>query len=188
MTSYIVFRILVALLIAAVVYMADTRLGAGLYRWWYSMTHEHPLPTGKECGFIFNRNTGARVVVGTILSSIITLLACMDGEFNALAELVLWLVSIPVIVGTFMAGRRFDGLWSGRTKVFTAVDKWERGEIDLSDELKNKSAEVAARVKQTVAAKRAEPEAVDAAAAPPPATAEPEPDPQELVDRFLKRG
>jgi hypothetical protein len=196
MTGYIIFRVIIALVSGWILYMLDRAFGTGLYRWWYGMTHEHPMPAGEARGFIHGRTTRSRVFWATVLSSLLTLVAVMDGSYNALLELLLWLVSIPVAVAAFIIGPRFHSVWGRRETVYTAVDKWERGEIDLTDQMKIKGSEIAAGVRQTVTEtvdhvsqalpKRAE--SKPAAAPPPePVASEPEVDPQERVNRFIKR-
>ncbi len=199
MIPYTIFRVIVALVAGAIFYIIDRRGGTGLYRWWYGMTHEHPLPGHVHRGFVYNRNTRNRVVAATILSSLIAIPALMYGGHNALLELGLWLLSIPVIVGAFMVGPRIAALWGKRDDVYNAVDKWERGEAEPAAEARLSSAPSAtgpdpatgagAGTAATTAAHgtshTVEPPDEPTTEVPHP---EPESDPQELVNRFINRG
>lgn len=197
MTAYVIFRLMVALVLGTIVYIIDYRFGAPLNRWWYGMTHEHPLPPGDRRGFLHGRTTRSRVVCATLVSGFVSILGIIYADYNPLAELLLWLLSIPVFVAAFMIGPRTSALWGKREGVYEAVDKWERGEIDLTDQIKTRSSEIAAGVRNTLSetlehaghalpgnAEKQQPEADE----PKVSSVEPTENPQELVNRFLKRG
>ncbi len=131
MIPYAIFRLIIAVAVGAIFYIADREGGTGLYRWWYGMTHENALSPDVHKGFVHNRTTKSRVIWATILSSIIAVPALMYSQHNALLELALWLASIPIIVGAFMLGPRVSNVWGRRDNMYTAVDKWERGEGEL---------------------------------------------------------
>jgi len=197
MTAYIIFRLILALFLGAVWYMLDRRFGTGWYRWWYGMTHEHPLPADQHRGFIHNRSTKTRVFFAVLLSCVISVIAIMYGDTNSLMELALWLLSIPTVVAAFIIGPRAYALWGKRDNVYDTVDKWERGEIDITNELKSKGSEIAAGVRESVTStvehisqslprnqEPVPPPKVEAE----PVLPEPEIDPQERVNRFINRG
>jgi hypothetical protein len=189
MTAYISFRVILGVLLGTAAYSLDRRFGVGWYQWWYGMTHEHPLPAEEQRGSLFNRPTRVKAFAALVLSSIVSVISVYTASSTALAELVLWVVTIPAMMIGFIIGPRFYGLWQRRDKVFDAVDKWERGEIDLSDELKARATEMTESVRTSVGAKpKAEP------APPPPPAAEQKPQGQEvtpeqaeeMMNRFIR--
>ncbi len=195
MIPYTIFRLIIALALGAIFYILDRQGGTGFYRWWYGMTHEHPLPQGIHKGFVHNNATKNRVIWATILSSAITMPAIIYGQHNALLELALWLVSIPVIIGAFMLGPRVSKLWGKRDDMYTAVDNWERGDAVQTGQVKSETKQPNLQIDSNTrpadpsAEERQRQEYIpppeDAVAAP---KAESPTDPQELVNRFINRG
>jgi hypothetical protein len=178
MTAYISFRIILGVLLGIATYSLDRRFGVRSYRWWYDMTHEQPLAEPMQHGFVFNKPTRVKAFVALVLSSIVSVISVYTAASNPLAELVLWVVTIPAMMIGFVIGPHFYKLWQKRDKVFDTVDKWERGEIDLSDELKAKSAEITDSVRATVSGPK--PKTAQPAAQPPVTAAE---TPQQEISR-----
>ena len=147
MKSYIVFRILVALLLGIVAYVVDRRRGARLYRWWYGMTHEFPLSPEVLRGYICSQPAKKRALVAVVLASAVTVLTVLFTKVEPLHELVVWLASIPALFVGFLLGPSVNRLWQKRDDVFGAVDQWEKGEIDLSAKLKTRSAGIGSRMR-----------------------------------------
>ena len=150
MTAYISFRIILGILIGIAFYSLDRRFGVGSYKWWYDMTHEHPLATAEQRGFVYNKPTRVKAFAALVLSSVVSVVSVYTAASNPLAELVLWVVTIPAIVIGLLIGPHFYKIWQKRDKVFDTVDKWERGEVDLSDELKARTAELTESVRATL--------------------------------------
>ncbi len=190
MTPYVVFRIIVFLLLGAVWYNLDRAYCTRLYRWWYGMTHEHPLPPGTERGFIYGQATRARALAALLLSTLISVIAFGTAHANSLAELLIWASGIPILVIGFFLGPNVYELWRRKEKVFDAVDKVERGDVDLSDELKDRSVRLGDRVKAAFARLRER-----LRPSPPPARLEqkekppdaiPEDQAREMMEKFIR--
>lgn len=213
MTGYFVFRIVVAFVLGAGFYIVDRSVGVRLYRLWYNMTHEHRLPDEVVRGFVANRRVKIRVFWAVMLATFVTVLSFFNGPFYPLLEISLWAAAALAALIGVLIGPRLFALWQKRDNAFDAVDKWERGEVDLSDELKARTAEFGARLSrketpspQTGAAKPPSPDEWTSSSeivssplppaprpvsepptAPPPDSIETQ-DPQQLVDRYLNRG
>jgi hypothetical protein len=197
MTAYVVFRLLVALALGAVWYIADRRFGGRWYRWWYDMTHEHPMKTDSLQGFVHGRPTKVRAFWAVLLSTFITLLTYLDGEFRPLQELGFWAITVPAAFLGLLAGPYINGLWQKRDTAFDAMDKWERGEIDISGELKQKGSEIGEKLRETIATtaksvgiasgdKKPEERPPIEKEITPEQTAPPS-NPEELVNKYLRR-
>ncbi len=211
MTSYFVFRMLVAFILGAAWYVADRWFGVGLYRRWHDMTSQHPMTGQPDRGLVYNRPAKARAFWAVVIASLVTLLSYFGGSFSPLLEMALWAAAVPAAFLGLLIGPRLYGLWQKRDTAFDAVDKWERGEVDISDGLKSRTVELGSRIKKSITSApdeaAADPRPADASPAPPvrplqpdgtapsspqqPAAPPPESapaDPQELVNRYLNRG
>lgn len=190
MTAYISFRIILGILIGIAFYSLDRRFGVGSYKWWYDMTHENPLPEGEKRGFVFNKPTRVKAFAALVLSSIVSVISVYTAASNPLAELVLWVVAIPATMIGFIIGPHFYKIWQKRDKVFDTVDKWERGEIDLSDELKERAGDVAESVRDVITGdkpKAAPPATPSASAGEKPVEKEVTPQQaEEMMNRFIR--
>ena len=191
MTSYVVFRIMLAILAGAVAYVLDRRWGAGLYAWWYRMTHSKPLPDGVMRGYIFGQPAKVRATAATVLSTIVTALCIMFANVNALTELFMWVAGIPSLFVGFLLGPLSDRLWRRRDSMFDAVDKWEQGEVDLSREVKERTTSLGGRLSGWLKGLFAHaPNRPSQAEKPPqiepPKETLPAPDPDQLVEQFVK--
>lgn len=188
MIPYSIFRLIIALVLGAVFYIVDRQGGTSLYRWWYGMTHEHPLPADINRGLVHNRGTKFRVIWATILASIIAIPAITYSQHNALLELALWIISIPAIVGAFMLGPRAWALWGKRDNVYTAVDRWEQGDEKQGQAVEMDSDKPADYRPEIQQLHQEEPEQkTEKAEASELKLKDPE-DPQELVNKFINRG
>lgn len=189
MSAYITFRIILGILLGIASYSLDRRFGLGWYKWWYDMTHEHPQPATEERGFVYNKPTRVKAFAALVLSSIVSVVSVYTAASNPLAELVLWVVTMPAIVIGLLIGPHFYKIWQKRDKVFDTVDKWERGEVDLSDELKARTAELTENVRATLTREKEK-------ALPAGATSTPDDKPaeqkisteqaEEMVNRFIR--
>lgn len=211
MTPYIIFRVVIALLLGAIVYSLDRRFGRRPYRWWYGMTHEQGLPADVSKGFVYNRETKTRAFAAMVLSTLTSFLAIRYASSNALTELILWAVTIPAVVVGFLLGPYVSRLWQKRDEMFQVVDKIESGEIDLSSEVKTRSVSFWGRVggwfssrkrKAPAPAAQEKPAAVAAPAADPasqtpqalpssqaqqPQARVEEADARELMDKYIRK-
>lgn len=206
-TAYFIFRVIVAFVLAAVAYVADRRLGTGLYRWWYNMTHEHPMEGESTRGLLYNQPSKVRATWAVVIATLVTVLSFLNGSFYPLLELGLWAASVPAAFAGLLVGPRLHGLWLKRDRAFHAVDRWERGELDLSDELKARTAELGEKLKgavrslpderepgggarETESAPRSDADGeqgVSGTPAAPEGGALETADPQELVNRYVRR-
>ena len=110
-TSYLIFWIVMFVILGAFWYVVDRRFGQGVYRFWYRLTHEKPLPENVRRGFVYNRRTRHKAFMATILSTIQSVLVLVNMEnFNPLVELILWIVEVPVtLLGRGNISRRWGG-------------------------------------------------------------------------------
>lgn len=188
MAAYVSFRIALCIILGAVWYVIDRKFGVRWYKWWHDMTHEQPLPPEAARGFIFNKPTKVKAFAALVLSSFISVLSVYFADEKPLIELVLWFVAIPATMIGFLLGPRIFPVWQKRDAIFDSVDKWERGEIDLTDKLKTKTAEIGASVKEEFS------EAVEKSRAkkpteptpPPPAPETSRADAEEMMNKFIR--
>ena len=143
MTSYLVFWIVMFVILGAFWYVVDRRFGQGVYRFWYRLTHENPLPNDVRRGFVYNRKTRHKAFMAAVLSTAQSVVTVMNIEqVNLLVELILWIVEVPVTLLGFGIGPWVYKLWNRKDEVFDAIDDLESGEksiIDLAKGKKGKS-------------------------------------------------
>jgi hypothetical protein len=175
-TYYLVSMAVVFIVWGAIWYNLDRAYGVAIRRWWYNLTHEHPLPPGEGRGFIYERDTRTKFTWATILSTIQSALVVIySGSVDLLMELPAWLIEVPLMVVGMYLGRPLGNLWGGRDRVFDKLDEWER---ELGDDEQPKP-DAADKPKAAAEPRAAEPE--------PTPEPEPELDPQELMERFTKK-
>ncbi len=212
--TYVFLSLFFYLFWGAAWYVMDRTFGVKLYRRYYNFTHKDPLPEGEVKGFIYNRTTRAKSFAAVICSTILSVLAILSMEFNLLVEITLWIVEIPIIMAGFYLGHFFGfKLWSNRNKGFEMIDRLERGDVHIGEQIAEKAKKVVEEIQEEVSeqASRMEEKAGEFFSgaeeksvgeegsgepekeSPNPAEEEPvkkkpeELDPYELVDRFTDK-
>jgi len=121
-------------------YVLDRRYGVGVYRKWYRLTHENPLPDNVSRGFVYNRKTRHKALMATILSTIQSVIAVASIEQpNLLVELILWIVEVPMTLLGFAIGPWVYRLWKRRDEMFDAIDDLESGDKGVGEMFKKKN-------------------------------------------------
>lgn len=196
---YVISWVLVFLLLGAVWYVIDRRLGVKVQRWFYNMTHKDPLPASEERGFIYRRKAKTRFAAATLLASIMGIATLLQGEFNPFLEVMAFILVVPVIMTGFYFGPQVDRFWERKDDILDKVDKIESGEISMTKELKEASHKAAVVLRETLGpagipaeegvrtSPVADPVTAQAASVAEPVKQEPEPSPRDLMNRYLKR-
>jgi hypothetical protein len=146
-------------------------------------------------GYVHGRSTKVRAFWAVIIATVIAVFAYFGGEFQPLQEIGFWAAGILAAFLGLLVGPFINGIWQRRDKAFDTMDKWERGEISIADELKQKSSEIGEKVRETLAdtaksVRAAAGEESSEAPSPRPKDAQPpaEPEnPEELVNKYLRR-
>jgi hypothetical protein len=166
-----------------VMYIIDRAWLQGLYRWFYNMTHETPLPveTGRSV-FVFGHKTARKVLWATIISTVQSagLFFFTGFHSNPFVELVLWFLEIPAMVLGFAAGAVLYPYWLKRKGLYALADKFddalEKGEF---------KPKFPAALKPTPPA-AANPAATPSSPAPAPVAKVPEKSPRQVIEEFTK--
>jgi hypothetical protein len=193
--SQILACLIVFVLIGALSYTLDRRLGVKLYHWFYDMTHEKPLPDGEIRGFVYNRRARARFAAAVVLAVVVTIVSAIHVGDNPLISLVGFFLEVPLLMIGFYLGPSVDQLWGRRDRFFDKVDKLESGETSVGAEFKEVSQLVAGAVGSVLStANEDKPEGETGPAAgdkaPHEASALPpkeEIDPHQLMNNYLRR-
>lgn len=186
-SSFLLSWCLVFILAGAVLYVFDRSIGRRIYRWWYDMTHEHPLDAEHDCGFLYHRKANTRFSVAVILTLVQGAIAIAHHESTLPNEVLSMIVEVPSLMVGFYLGPWLDRFWGRRDKVFATVDQFEQGERVLSSEIHDLSVRAVSTVVESLhVGSSAEPEPKQAPvvkeAAPEP---EPEVDPRALMNKYL---
>ncbi|MFN8390683.1 MAG: hypothetical protein U0136_10370 [Bdellovibrionota bacterium] len=189
--SFFLSWFLVLTLVGAGLYVFDRIKGVKIYRWWYDMTHEHPLPADVEKGFLYNRKSQSRFALAIVLSLVQSAIALFHEASTLPQELLSMLIEIPCLMFGFYLGPTLYRVWARREKVFETVDQIESGKISIQNEVKEMSQSALAKIKSAVATEKPEepaggPKPLEAPLPPEPEE-EPEPDPKALMDKYLNR-
>jgi hypothetical protein len=137
----------VFLVLGAVIHVVDHHLGSRIYRWWYNMTHRDPLPKEIIRGFVFEQPARVRFQVAIILAALQSGLAAFGGA-NPIIELLTVIVEVPVAMVGFYCGPFLDQIWTRKDTVFDTVDKLEKGELSVGEEMRKASAEAVETIKE----------------------------------------
>ncbi|WP_309006970.1 hypothetical protein [Pelagicoccus sp. SDUM812005] len=180
MTSYLVFWIVMFLILGAFWYVVDRKYGQGVYRFWYRLTHEKPLPESVQRGFVYNRKTRHKALMATLLSTAQSIVAVMSvAEPNLLVELILWIVEVPVTLLGFAIGPWVFGIWRRKDEVFDAIDDLESGDKTIGDVF-GKAEKAKAKPQPPAKKLTASPEKKDG-------DDDDDIDPREMIRRYTKR-
>ncbi len=149
--TYVFLSLFFYLFWGAAWYVMDRTFGVKLYRRYYDFTHKDPLPEEEVRGFIFNRSTRDKSFAAVICSTILSVLAILSMEFNLLVEITLWIVEIPVIMAGFYLGHFFGfKLWSNRNKGFEMIDRLEKGDVHLGEQIAESARRIVGDIQEEV--------------------------------------
>jgi hypothetical protein len=89
------------------IFLLDRKFGIKIYRFLYDFFHKDPMPSDVDRGFLYNQSTNRGVTVAVFLSTVYSLYMVWELGFsmNFIAELIVWLLMPPALVGGFWAGR-----------------------------------------------------------------------------------
>lgn len=138
-SPYMISWLFIFLVIGALWYVFDRRVGVRIYRWYYDMTHEHPLSQEQQQGFIFNRRAKPRFAAAIALSVVQSVIVVLAGGASPMAELLTFFLEVPVLMVGFYLGPLADRLWRRKDRILETVDKLEDGKIDLKKEFQDVS-------------------------------------------------
>ena len=180
---------LVFMLCGAVLYIFDRSRGVKIWRWFYDMTHEHPLDAGKEFGFIYNRPARNRFTIAVILSLLQSGCAIMEGASSLTNEILSIFAEVPCLMFGFYLGPTFFRIWARREKVFDTVDQLEKGEISLKKEVQEVSHKALESVKDALGqmTEHEKPEPAKVVAPEPVKEPEPAIDPKEYLGKYINK-
>ena len=120
-------------ILGAVWYLLDRRLGARLYRLGYAWTHEHPLPPGEERGFLFQQKARVRFAWAVVFSALQSGLIVTQGHVNPLIEMLTFFFEVPALMGGFFLGPFLDRLWTRKDRVLDKIDELESGDTSIKE-------------------------------------------------------
>jgi hypothetical protein len=132
--TYIIFWAIIYVAFGFAFYILDRTKGVKWYRKWYNWTHKESMPDDVVRGFIFNREFKWKAVVAFVISTIQSILA-ISTEVDPLVELFMWFFEMPLLLFGFLLGPFIYRIWGKREQIFNKVDKWDRGDITIKDEL-----------------------------------------------------
>lgn len=176
---------LVFVLCGAMVYVFDRTRGVRVYRWLYDMTHEQPLAADVSTGFVFHRSAQTRFTIAVIVSIFQSVAAVLERLSSVTHEILSVFVEVPCIMLGFYLGPTLWRIWSRRDEVFNTVDKIEKGEISIKDEVQEASHKAVSKVKEVLGVEHQGPDETASAAPEKVEAPEPEPDPKELMGKYL---
>lgn len=186
-TSFFFSWFVVLAVFGASLYVADRRRGTKVYRWFYDMTHKTPLERSIHRGFIFGRSSQSRFRLAVLIASLQSLLAIAFGASSVAEEILTVIVEVPCLLAGFTAGPFLYRLWERREAVFETVDRMERGEVSLSEKVKELSQSAFASFTKAGSPAEEAREAVEAANGTAQAEVEDEVDPRKYISRYVGR-
>jgi hypothetical protein len=123
------FHVLIYVVAAWVFYTIDRRVGQGLYRRWYNLSHEDKLPEDTIRGFICGRAGKTKCGWAVLGSLIVTIgMSALSKEGSTIAWFFTWLVGIVVTLIGFITAPLVANLWGRRQKLYLIVDQIEAGD------------------------------------------------------------
>jgi hypothetical protein len=134
MLSNDVFYLLIFAFLGAVWFNLDAAFGAGVYGWWFSMTHKDKLPPGVRQGYIYERKAKTRFYAAIALASAEYLLFAHWMSFGPLAKLSVWVFGIVATFVGFYLGPVLHVIWRKKDAVLEKIDEVESGRVNLKDE------------------------------------------------------
>lgn len=108
------------------IFLIDRKFGVHLYRFGYDFFHKDPMPEDIEHGFLYGQSSNRGVAVSVFLSTLYSLymLWHLGFSMNFIAELIVWLLMPPALVGGFWAGRGVYRLLLRRSAYFDTLDQF----------------------------------------------------------------
>lgn len=129
------------------IFLVDRKFGITVYRFGYDFFHKNPMPGDVERGFLYNQSTNRGVTVAVFLSTVYSLYMVWELGFsmNFIAELIVWLLMPPALVGGFWAGRWVYRLLLHRSVYLDNLDEFgqkiEHIQVgDVANSVRKKSA------------------------------------------------
>jgi len=167
------------------IYLLDRKFGVRLYRFGYDFFHKNPMPGDVERGFLYNQSTNRGVTVAVFLSTVYSLYMVWELGFsmNFIAELIVWLLMPPALVGGFWTGRWVYKLLLRRSVYLDNLDEFgqqvEKIRVaDVANSVRKKGASFLSQFKP-VTSTPGEP--------PRPEPAPPDPEPEQRKPDFREK-
>ncbi len=189
-------------------YFLDRLYGTKMYRWFYNVFHDEPMPENIERGFMYNQGMKRKTAVAFYISTAQSLYMVIGVDVNIPVEIIMWLLEVPAMLIGFGIGTFVFKVFLKRDKIFTVLDAAgeKAGEINVSH-LRQEAEGVGKSVLSVIGSvpsgiRRFWREYVVNVDAPvqtmPPVVREsvpvarkeepPEPSPSEILNRFTRRG
>lgn len=135
------FKVSCFMLVGGIFYVIDDLLGTAVRAAWHNVTHKEKLPVGVKQGFIEGKLTSERfwpiIIVATI--GFLPLKGYFAVTFAG--KVGIYLVAVLGTTLGFIAGPWFRRIYGKKDKALDVIDRFEKGEIDLTEgakELANK--------------------------------------------------
>ena len=138
--------LIVFIIVGGVLYFFDEKYGVSLYTSWWKFTHKEPLSEESITGFICGRLTRERVFPALAVTALVCFLLSHLGEhdFVTLALKGFFLIFPGLLLGFALAGLiRKNPKFNPKVEaVLNAVDRVERGEVNVSEVIKDVASNV----------------------------------------------
>lgn len=189
--------LIVLLVIGAACYVADRRIGTGIYRWWHDMTSKKKLGKDTDVGFLYNRRARARFSVAVFLGVVHSVAAVWFSHVSPVVQLITFAVEVPALMAGFYLGPIAYRLWERKDPLLDVVDDLEQGKTTVGDVVKAGTARAQELVRRRFGSDdeaEVSDQAAGASASPrPQLTVVPKPsvapppaeDPQAMQDQFI---
>lgn len=114
------------LVLGVAIYLLDRKFGVSIYRFGYDLSHKNPMPKEVERGFLYQQSTNRGVSVAVFLSTVYSLFMVWELGFamDFIAELIVWLLMPPALVGGFWLGRWVYKVLLRRSVYLDKVDEF----------------------------------------------------------------
>ncbi len=151
--------ILAFFVLGVIVFYLDSRIGVSFNRSWYNMTHKNKLDPNIKKGFVVNASFVSRFIIALLTVSLTFLISLKYGNLHALEYTWLAIVQfVGMILGFYFASKILKIVPPGINKAAKFLDKIEKGEVNLKEEIVDSSKKVVEVIKKEKLPKKKEKE------------------------------
>ncbi len=179
----------------AVIYVIDARIGKRFYKWLKGFGVKKGTVLDDDIGFIFNRNANHRFLFATGIAVVVMALRILEWDVNPIVEIFLFLGIMFFLPVGFHIGPIFDRLWSKKEPFFTKIDDLESGKTTFGEEFKHAYEDIKEAILPHGDETPPETESIEVKSPIVEKTPEvvkevkePEIDPSEAINKYLRRG
>ena len=133
--------ILIALLgfaAGVAIYYFDMKKGSRLYRWWYNLTHQHPLEEDVDKGFVHSRSFRQKLIIALIIAVVELVIAYLVGGFHIIHDFITAASIFSGLLAGFVAGplalSKLPGGLKTAKQIINKAEELEAKYIDDSGE------------------------------------------------------